>query len=84
MSISQREQETLDDIEHDLAGSGPELASKLAIFVRLTAGEEMPKRERIGRSYRLSADTAVMASKGSGASEGASASMSAMRASAPG
>lgn len=32
MSISEREQEALDSIENDLVGSGPELASKLAML----------------------------------------------------
>src|SRR5579863_8192851 len=50
MSISEREQEALHSIESDLTSSGPELASKLAMFVWLTAGEEMPNRERIRRS----------------------------------
>lgn len=60
MSISEREQEALDSIESDLVGSGPELASMLAMFVRLTAGEEMPKRERIWRSvYPPFASTAA-------------------------
>ncbi len=47
MSISHREQRTLDLIEDDLARSGQDLASKLAVFTRLAAGEEMPARERI-------------------------------------
>lgn len=45
MSISEQEQQVLDDMEDDLTGSGPELAAKLAMFTRLTAGEEMPPRE---------------------------------------
>ena len=84
MSISEREQEALDSIENDLVGSGPELASKLAMFVRLTAGEEMPGRERIRRSvYPPSAGTAAGgASAGTGTSADAGASADAERASA--
>jgi len=47
MSISEREQQALDLIEEDLAGSGAELAAKLAVFARLTAGEAMPPRESV-------------------------------------
>ena len=50
MSISEREQQTLDSIEYDLAASGPELASKLAMFAWLAAGEEMPPREPVSRA----------------------------------
>lgn len=84
MSISEREQEALDSIESDLVGSGPELASKLAMFVRLTAGEEMPKRERIQRSvYPPSASpTGAGASTGASASAAAGASADTARASA--
>jgi len=52
MSISARERQALDSIENDLAASGPELAAKLAVFARLTAGEEMPQRERLWRGAR--------------------------------
>ena len=45
MSISEREQETLDSIEDGLTRSAPKLASMLAMFSRLTADEEMPTRE---------------------------------------
>lgn len=84
MSISEREQEALDSIENDLVGSGPELASKLAIFVRLAVGEEMPKRERIRRSvYPSSASAAAArASTDTGVSAHAGASTDAERASA--
>jgi hypothetical protein len=50
MSIRPHEQETLDLIERDLARSGPKLVSMLATFARLTAGEDMPVRERIRRT----------------------------------
>ena len=49
MSISEKEQQALQSIEADLAGSCPELATKLAVFTRLTAGEAMPLRERLRR-----------------------------------
>src|SRR5690348_12125317 len=49
MSISERERQALGLIEEDLAGSVPELAAKLAVFTRLTAGEAMPPRERVWR-----------------------------------
>jgi|SRR5215472_8140982 len=49
MSISEREQQALDAIASGLARSGPELASMLAMFSRLTEGEEMPLRERLRR-----------------------------------
>lgn len=52
MSISEREQQALVSIEEDLTGSVPELAAKLAVFTRLTAGEAMPPRERVWRSAR--------------------------------
>lgn len=50
MSISEHEQQVLESIENDLASAGPKLASMLAIFARLTAGEEMPVREPIRRA----------------------------------
>lgn len=49
MSISEHEQQALETIEDDLASTGPKLAAMLAIFTRLTAGEEMPRRERVRR-----------------------------------
>ena len=53
MSLSAREQQALHSIENGLCGADPVLASLLAIFTRLTAGEEMPVPEKIragGRS----------------------------------
>lgn len=47
MSLSAREQQALDSIEDRIAGSDPKLASLMATFTRLAAGEEMPMRERI-------------------------------------
>jgi hypothetical protein len=47
MSISKQERETLHSIENDLISSGQKLASMLAMFTRLTAGVQMPVRERI-------------------------------------
>jgi hypothetical protein len=47
MGLSFRDCQELDCIEERLASSDPELASKLLTFSRLTAGEDMPERERI-------------------------------------
>jgi len=52
MSISEREQETLDSIGDGLARSAPKLASMLAMFSRLSADEEMPVREPVRRAAR--------------------------------
>lgn len=52
MSISKREEQALASIEGDLVDSGPELAAKLAMFTRLTAGAEMPPRETVWRAVR--------------------------------
>ena len=54
MSISAREQQTLDSIEARLAGSDPKLASLLGIFGRLMSSEEMPVHEKI-RALRRAA-----------------------------
>ena len=62
MSIGKHEQQVLDSIEHDLARTGPELASMLAMFARLTAGEEMPVWERSRRAF--GAPTAAAAGAG--------------------
>lgn len=47
MSLSDGEQQALDSIGNHLAGSAPGLASSLATFTWLTAGEAMPVHERI-------------------------------------
>ncbi len=47
MSLSAREQQALDCIEDELAGSDPKLAWLLATFARHASGEEMPAREKI-------------------------------------
>jgi hypothetical protein len=47
MSLSAREQQALDSIEDGLCGADPKLASLLATFTRLTAGEEMPGSGKI-------------------------------------
>jgi hypothetical protein len=47
MSLRAREQQALDSIEDGLSGADPKLASLLATFARLTAGEEMPVPEKI-------------------------------------
>jgi hypothetical protein len=47
MSLSMREQQALDSIENNLAGSAPRLAALLATFARLISGEAMPAREEI-------------------------------------
>ena len=47
MSLSAWEQQALDSIEGELAGSDPKLASLLATFARHASGEAMPVREKI-------------------------------------
>ncbi|MBV9094651.1 MAG: DUF3040 domain-containing protein [Streptosporangiaceae bacterium] len=49
MSLSKYEQRTLESIENDLAATEFGLARMLAIFARLTAGEDMPASERVRR-----------------------------------
>jgi hypothetical protein len=46
MSLSLRERHALHSIEDRLCVSDPELASLLAMFARLTAGEDMPPPEK--------------------------------------
>jgi hypothetical protein len=46
MSLSSHEQHALHSIEDRLCVSAPELASLLATFSRLTAGEDMPAQEK--------------------------------------
>lgn len=52
MSLSAHEQQKLDSIEGEIAGSSPALASLFATFGRLTAGEEVPAREQIRAGRR--------------------------------
>jgi hypothetical protein len=47
MSLSAWEQQALDCIEDELAGSDTKLASLLATFARHASGEELPVREKI-------------------------------------
>ena len=47
MSLSAREQQALDSIEDEMAGSDPKLASLLATFAWHASGQEMPAREKI-------------------------------------
>jgi hypothetical protein len=47
MGLSVREQQALHSIEGSLTISAPRLASQLAVFTRLTAGEAFPARESI-------------------------------------
>lgn len=47
MSLSEREQQALQSIGDQLADADPGLASMLATFTRLTAGEALPARENI-------------------------------------
>ena len=46
MSFTELERQALGSIADGLAGADPRLASMLAIFSRLAAGEEMPAREK--------------------------------------
>ena len=50
MSLNAGEQRTLSCIADELAGSAPKLASMLAVFNRLTSGEEMPDHRRPGET----------------------------------
>lgn len=52
MGLSARERQTLEDIAGGLAGSDPGLAARMAMFARLTAGDEMPAREMTGTDLR--------------------------------
>ena len=47
MGLSTREQQTLRSIEGGLMVSAPWLASRLAVFTQLTAGEAFPARENV-------------------------------------
>jgi hypothetical protein len=47
MGLSARERQALRFIESGLRASAPALASRLAVFTRLTAGEAFPARESI-------------------------------------
>lgn len=49
MCLSVREQQQLDTIGDAVSRSDTRLASMLAIFGRLTAGEPMPDREQLTR-----------------------------------
>lgn len=55
MSLSAREEQVLSFMEDGLARSDPRLASLLAIFTRLTSGEEMPVVEKIRAARRRGA-----------------------------
>lgn len=55
MSLSAHDRKALDSIEEEIAVSAPELASLLALFSRLTAGEELPEREQVGDGRRRAA-----------------------------
>lgn len=52
MGLTAREQRVLHSIEGGLAASYPRLASRLAVFTRMTAGETFPADENI-RAHRL-------------------------------
>jgi hypothetical protein len=52
MSLNAREQQALDSIEDELAGSDPGLATMLSAFKRLTSAEEIPDREKIRAGSR--------------------------------
>jgi len=51
MSCTEAETRALGSIADGLAGSDPRLASMLAIFSRLAAGEDMPAREKTRPRY---------------------------------
>lgn len=52
MSLNAHERQELDLIEHEIAGSDPGLASLLATFARLSAGEELPAWEEVRAARR--------------------------------
>lgn len=52
MSLNAREQQTLDSIQDELAGSDPGLATMLSAFERLTSAEEIPDTEKIRAGSR--------------------------------
>jgi hypothetical protein len=52
MSFSAWEQQALDSIKNELAGSDPELAALVSAFNRLASDEEMPNREKIQAGSR--------------------------------
>jgi hypothetical protein len=47
MSLSAWEQDALDSIKNGLAESDPALVARLALFTRLSSGEDMPVREKL-------------------------------------
>jgi hypothetical protein len=51
MGLSVREQQALRSIDGGLTVSAPRLASQLAMFTKLTAGEAFPARESIGARW---------------------------------
>jgi hypothetical protein len=52
MSLSAWEQQTLESIRDDLAGSDPQLAALLTTFTQLASAEEMPIQETIPAGSR--------------------------------
>ena len=54
MSLSAREQQALEGIADGLARSDPVLATRMAMFGRLSRSEEMPAREMTGTARRAS------------------------------
>lgn len=52
MSLSAREQQTLDSMKDRLADSDPQLVALLTTFAQLASGEEMPVSEKIRASSR--------------------------------
>lgn len=52
MGLSAREQQELDSIEDEIASAAPRLAALLAMFTRLTAGEELPGRGQLKGASR--------------------------------
>ena len=52
MSLSAWEQQVLDSIKDDLAGSDPRLVALLITFTRLASDEKMPVREKVHATSR--------------------------------
>ena len=71
MGLSVREQQALRSIEGGLTVPAPWLASRLAMFTRLTAGEAFPARERIrGRWFSGERREGTRPGRAAGSGEG--------------
>jgi hypothetical protein len=67
MSLPARQQRLLREIDDAACRSDPQLASMLAVFAELTAGEQMPGREQLQVPRLSRARAALMAAALAGA-----------------